>query len=455
MNPYNFVPFPDQITRNKITNNHHRLNALNGYIECKLELKTKTCIKSLWTKDTKPESLYIPGSSIRGMIRTVCDVVGGGCGNKIEKDYKTKIKGIDYIVNDCKFANPDLKSCSRKIEDELEKYRDEIEKAERIKQGFEVCPVCAIFGYTAAEALFAGKISIHDTEPSKNENISTTDLTIQQLESPRPHHRPFYFRSGKGLPADPTKGGEYLGRKFYLHSDHRLKFSYSENRKQEITAVNEGAKFYFRIDFENLTESELNILMFALALEDDWYHKLGYGKPLGLGSVKITPISLHQRNLEYFIDFTQSEFIEKTSNIQSHIDEFGKGLRDESFYNKLKSVMKYKPNWLKYPSQNWFRNNPEGTIYNYNESPEAKKAGEGQQEDVGKDRNNKPISSSKMVQEMKISRVDNKGRSFVNFKDKDYVINKMLPYPPPVKGKKINVEIEEDSDGNITVTRKA
>lgn len=49
-----------------------------------------------------------------------------------------------------------------------------------------------------------------------------------------------------------------------------------------------NTKFKFKIRYENLTENELGALLFVLKLPDGCAHKIGMGKPLGLGSVKIT-----------------------------------------------------------------------------------------------------------------------------------------------------------------------
>ena len=46
-------------------------------------------------------------------------------------------------------------------------------------------------------------------------------------------------------------------------------------------------QFTFSIKFKNLTTEELNVLIYALELEEDMRHHFGYGKPYGLGSVKI------------------------------------------------------------------------------------------------------------------------------------------------------------------------
>lgn len=65
-----------------------------------------------------------------------------------------------------------------------------------------------------------------------------------------------------------------------------------ENHASQYTKINPvkpGIKFSGRIRFENLSDEELGALLFALDLPEGCFHKIGMGKPLGLGSIKITP----------------------------------------------------------------------------------------------------------------------------------------------------------------------
>ncbi len=57
-----------------------------------------------------------------------------------------------------------------------------------------------------------------------------------------------------------------------------------------IKPLESGARFHFRIDFENLRAEELGALLWLLkiAADDHYRLKLGMGKPLGMGAVKIT-----------------------------------------------------------------------------------------------------------------------------------------------------------------------
>ena len=57
--------------------------------------------------------------------------------------------------------------------------------------------------------------------------------------------------------------------------------------------------FYFHIDFDNLTTTELGLLCYALRPTAAFRHKLGMGKSIGLGRVRIEPLGI------FYIDRAQ------------------------------------------------------------------------------------------------------------------------------------------------------
>lgn len=100
-----------------------------------------------------------------------------------------------------------------------------------------------------------------------------------------------------------------------------------------IKAVKPNTKFKGKIRFENLTSEELGALLFVLNLPKHCCHKLGMGKPLGLGSVRITPklfiIDREKRYRELF-DGDMWELAEK----EEDIDEF-KNVFEEHMMKQL------------------------------------------------------------------------------------------------------------------------
>ena len=99
--------------------------------------------------------------------------------------------------------------------------------------------------------------------------------------------------------------GRVAGRKFfYHHLDNLLTASgwlppnagpgFRQN--QRIHPLGAGSRFSFAVEFTNVEEGDFAALLYALVLETGIWHKLGYAKPCGLGSVAIRPTRLALRD---------------------------------------------------------------------------------------------------------------------------------------------------------------
>lgn len=129
------------------------------------------------------------------------------------------------------------------------------------------------------------------------------EVPLRILASPKPPSPAMYFH-----PANAPQGG-YIektalnkeahrpnGRKVYLHhgqaaqkKDHWETRYADENANQKLrcTPLEADQDFYFHIDFEGLSTAELTLLLCSLRPDIAFRHRLGLGKPLGLGSVRV------------------------------------------------------------------------------------------------------------------------------------------------------------------------
>ncbi len=129
------------------------------------------------------------------------------------------------------------------------------------------------------------------------------EVTLKILDSPKPPSPALYFRNRGETNSYIEKKAlalekhEPQGRKFYLHKYQKTRAPWAthpENvhgnlkQKSRITPLHGGLSFSFSIRFDNLDDFELGMLLYALSPNDRFQHKIGMGKPLGLGSVKIT-----------------------------------------------------------------------------------------------------------------------------------------------------------------------
>jgi len=169
-----------------------------------------------------------------------------------------------------------------------------------------LCPACRTFGWVRENApentqdpvAYAGRVRFsHGTLPDGDSPSELPETTLAILSTPKPTTTPFYLLDKDGQP-DPTvtydtEGARLRGRKFYRHQGEAKKSEYQRTEKSDQNrtvrgALKSGATFTFTVDFENLAPLELGALLYALELEEGMYHRLGYAKPLGFGSVKIT-----------------------------------------------------------------------------------------------------------------------------------------------------------------------
>lgn len=200
---------------------------------------------------------------------------------------------------------------------------------------------------TAVIAL-AGKVRFSAAEPlvpAGQELREAPDwVTLKILSSPKPPSPSFYFqptaqnsKSGYISKHDFSKYPKaYVpkGRKAYLHAwrqegqvvrydDHGRRVAGSDGywpwesnvhlpppkpknnaknqletppdpakQKVRVKLIPAGSDFVFAVDFLNLSRAELASLCAALTPTEKFEHKVGMGKSIGLGSVKIEPLAL-------------------------------------------------------------------------------------------------------------------------------------------------------------------
>jgi CRISPR-associated protein (TIGR03986 family) len=151
----------------------------------------------------------------------------------------------------------------------------------------KLCIACRIFGMQSNKAIFRGKINISDAEVKHS--IEYGKMFIKQLMGPNPRHKSFYL---------DEEEKHIAGRKFFFHH-YPQENALNENPRMingrsngPIYPLDAETQFHFRIDFTNLERDEFALLLWAIVLNEDMRHKIGYGKPIGMGSIQLYPTSL-------------------------------------------------------------------------------------------------------------------------------------------------------------------
>lgn len=259
MNPYDFVrldrgrppqrgPAPRQ----------DRFDGWYGHIEATITALTPIFLPDGHRDGTFAQDAasvpFIPGSSLKGLFRSLIETVAPGCWRLFDGVYERGDANYRELLP------PSFRPCA---------------------QNGQLCLSCRLFGLVARDSLQVGRVSFSDARCTQAEPHPVTFTPI--LSTPKPHHDAWY------LDAD---GQHVAGRKFYFHQAKiqtlsSLVTSRGGPQNSRIAPLNTGSVFRFRADFRGIDDGELSLLLYAIALEPELRHKLGYAKPAGFGSVHI------------------------------------------------------------------------------------------------------------------------------------------------------------------------
>ncbi len=258
----------------------------------------------------------------------------------------------------------------------------------------EVCPACALFGFAGqgeanTKNALASRIRFSDAKPDdksdgKKDITFLNSVILPELASPKPSATEFYLQK-PGSPADVQqwnydyityKGknkkiypAEIQGRKFYWHHYPNMEnFRNTKNvseRNVKVRPVDKDNEFHFKVHFNQITQEELDALLWTLALGNDknLAHKIGMGKPVGMGSVQISIDAVKHRTLSV----QNKKFYEiEDRNISQDYFTIEKLFNDETI-NAVKNIYNFatQQNNIKYPycrdkkdkSYEWFVRN--------------------------------------------------------------------------------------------------
>ncbi|MCS7263332.1 MAG: TIGR03986 family CRISPR-associated RAMP protein [Armatimonadetes bacterium] len=262
----------------------------------------------------------------------------------------------------------------------------------------KLCPCCRIFGWLApyvkeGEEAMARKGFVHfSTAKWVGGEPKTQWASLQPLGQPHPSCWQFYLNcKNVGENAGYNdQNATIRGRKFYWHKpkvnaekpqsradvnsiwDQRegngQPVADSQNKTVELL-IPENANFEFTVDFENLSDAELGLLLLTLQpnllgeqilkeanFSSELYHHFGMVKPLGLGSAKVEIRSInlydsHRRYQDLMAEGLQTcmqgteQFQSVTQKyilafVREALDEQGKPKHDKDANETLKEFLK-------------------------------------------------------------------------------------------------------------------
>ena len=257
--PYDFVPFPKERPDRQKGAGQDKLDArlLSGTLELTLHTLTPVHVglgysdfvtagnqeylaalqasKPIREEGTTRRRYLIPGSSIKGAVRSIVEAITRSCIRITQGRHRPY---IPQGYGGCMSVN-------------------------------DLCIACRLFGAQD----YQGHVSFEDAVAPKG---SLVLLGTPLLWTPA--------RGGRGLPPRYLERDRAKGRKFYRHAR-------PASGADPRACIKSGAELPLRIHFLNLSEAELGVLLTALGLHPShpFPIKLGGGKPVGLGSVQVIP----------------------------------------------------------------------------------------------------------------------------------------------------------------------
>ena len=253
--PFAFMPLPNRVNRQRPTG-HDLYNAecITGQIQGTIEALSPIHIGSgiidlgqdvelIKTAVRTSENVVIPGSSLKGAIRSVVEAISESCVCKVSGQIRRAVPR-------------DFAECRQK---------------ERL------CVACRMFGAMG----FQGNIAIQDAPQTDGEIVTKR---VPELYAPR------YQRGMRHIP----------GRKFYMHGQ-------VASGETPVEACEVGSKFRFVVQIDNLRQAEWGLLFTALGHHPNhpFKIKIGGAKPVCFGSIdfQLERIQVEAQTRDQYLDW--------------------------------------------------------------------------------------------------------------------------------------------------------
>jgi len=338
VDPYGFVRLVGRPHRLP-AHPHHRFEGHSGRLICTLTAKTSLFVYN--PKFARPAGrgheqasfpVYngqatIPGSSLKGVIRSVAEAVEASC----------------FTL----FGGPRYRGSG--ITRGMQVRVDLPDGYQHCTDRAKLCPACRLFGFLHRGEVHAGKVSISDAIAPQGTYKLGDFITLGVLSTPKPEAcvNAYVVREG---------GRNVVrGRKFYRHRlDGVITRSRKDRQNKTVQPVMPGSAFTFEVEYTNLRDEELRLLLYALALEPGLWHKVGLGNPLGMGSAHIEIISWEQidRRARYHQLGGGRSAPLKGDSLQTQLNEWLRSYRESTEVNlqDLRELWRYEHDYdVRYP----------------------------------------------------------------------------------------------------------
>lgn len=245
-----------------------------------------------------------------------------------EESYNSNFKKDKVIYMSCSSITKEFFSNT------IPKILENSNEHQPCKDKNNTCPACRLFGMIGDNGGTRGKLRFTDGIESSHSPEYGHEMLLQILGSPRISSTEFYLQKPQGNPdfwnydyhsviRKDIKGKKYeqkkqyeptlSGRKVYWNRKLAPEANPNDsNMNMNVTVTPlKKAQFKFSVYFDNLTDEELNHLLFCLQLGNGANHKIGHGKPLGFGKIKTNIERITLKSYEKNSDGIKINYTEK------------------------------------------------------------------------------------------------------------------------------------------------
>ncbi|MBE0427719.1 MAG: hypothetical protein IBX72_13885 [Nitrospirae bacterium] len=366
-NPYNFVFIDEKNIRRERDFLSPKSDVYSGQIKCAIRFLSNFITAGENTLEQKKQQkinnrIGIQASSLKGMLRATAEAISNSCISMMSNQYKYRFMRR-MPIGTSSSSGVEYRKVSEEGRDWLVFdhksliYKDGLIDSCDNKKGLCIC--CRLFGTSAKEDKeteesfsYKGKIRLSDAlylgiydkngniNEKANNPIVTKYLKKHSLSNPKNHHEGFYLN-----------GNKIKGRKFYYHHKDDKLLDSGQADTVLVELIKKDAVFEFTISFENLIKEEYGLLLTTLELEPGLGHKIGMGKPLGLGSCAIDVTEIKEFTKERYLSMGEGTGkVYKSDELQKRKDEIESWWKD-GIPQDLKCILKLDPGFteIRYP----------------------------------------------------------------------------------------------------------
>lgn len=310
--PYAMVSFPRKpiIRKKPAGHNKYLAQRCHGTLFLKLTVRTPLhvstgvvatgedlnkrgipLVKTMETRDN--QQLIIPGSSLKGTIRSVYEAITNSTLGVVGRD-KSKIPRERLSSRDNK----------------------------------KLCPAERVFGAMD----WQGLVSFNDAKCEKQQSAVGF---MPSLYRPRPDRKAYY------------QGKNVAGRKFYYNFSRAV----DKGQNRGIPVQQAGTEYIFttQIQYKNLTEAELGTLLVILGQDENnkIALKIGGGKPIGMGTVttEVSQLEHYQNISDRYQKYDTSSHSISGQELKDLTDKLiatsHQDLIEDLQMKELKNILKY------------------------------------------------------------------------------------------------------------------